>query len=225
MAIWHDAYLFDADACVEALASLVESLMEDAGAYVTVRNVALALFDRSPKVQRLVDRYGGWDRQSIATQIPAVAADEPEDVAFWLMFFVYDTLEERPEPLGLGLDFRALESVLARFGWNKIDTDLLILGRSFEHIFERVGAHYHPKLARRTVSLLQHLHPASQSGWAGWIDVKDVVLLQARLEESSMAIAEELRRSQEAARAYASALGLLSTALSRGFGVCSIVSG
>ena len=45
MAIYHDAYLFDAGACVEALASPFEALVKYAGAYVTVRNVALALLD------------------------------------------------------------------------------------------------------------------------------------------------------------------------------------
>jgi hypothetical protein len=225
MAIWHDAYLFDAGACVEALAPLVESLVKDADAYATVRHAALALFDRNPKVQRFVDRYGGWDRQSITTQIPAALADELEDVAFWLMFFVYETLAEHPEPLGLGLDFRALEVVLARSGWNKIEIDLLIRGRSFEHIFELVGARYHPKPAHRTASFLKHLHPASQSGWAGWVGVKDVVLLKSHLEGSSIDVEEEMHKSPEGVRAYESALYLLSTALSRGFGVCSIISG
>jgi hypothetical protein len=225
MAIYHDAYLFDAGACVEALASPVEALVKDAGAYVTVRNVALALFDRNPKVQRFLDRYGGWDRQSIATQIPDVSAGEPEDVAFWLMFFVYESLQELQDPLGLGLDFRALEAVLTRTGWSKTETELLIRGRSFEHIFELAGARYHPNLVRRTASFLKYLHPVSQSGWAGWIDAQDVVLLKSRLEESAAGIEAEIRRSQEASRAYESALYLLSTALARGLGVCSIISG
>lgn len=224
MAIWHDVYLFDATACIDALGPRVQSLVTDPHAYTEVRQAALALLHESVKVRHMVERYGGWDLQSIVTDFPAESAGSPGDVAFWLMVFVYQALESHPDGLGLGLSFRPLENALARSGWAKAETDLLIFGRSFEFLFGFAASNYRDVGARDNASFLKQLRPASQSGWAGWIGTQDLLSLKTRLEETSTRIERPIE-SVDVSQAFESAFRFVSAGLAERLSVCVIISG
>lgn len=162
MAVAHDAYPFNS----EAFAAEVGPLL-DAGA--GLRDAALAAYHDSASVRALAERYGGWDRDALATELD-------DDPAFWLVLLLYRHLDAGAQQ-GLGVAWRELEAGHAALGLTAADAELLVRGRSL--------AELDPRLAG--------VQPASTAGHAGWITAGDAQRCAQMLADEGAAGPDELR--------------------------------
>lgn len=156
MALNHDAYAFDVDAFIAE----VEPLLGGARAN-NLRGAALAAFDANPTVRRLADRYGGWDHD-------ALAAEDADDVPFWLVLLLYAHLEGDGSA-GLGGDWRELSQHHEALNLSEDDARLLTRGRNLGEL--GVGG-----------SALAGLGPPSTGASAGWIGADDALGILNALE-------------------------------------------
>src|SRR5258708_38258534 len=90
-----DLYLFDPNNFAQAITPYIPHYEVDRDAYVKLYSKALELIDQNSGVLYFLDQYGGWDRQSLQSE-EFTEVISSENIAFWLMIFLYDNLSNNP---------------------------------------------------------------------------------------------------------------------------------
>ncbi len=228
MSLYHDSYLFQPDGYAADVMAYVEALLQSDDAYSTLRSAALSVCDDNARVRQLLSEYGGWDRESIVTQIPDQQPQTPEDIAFWFVVLLYAHLQSDVHQLGLGNGWRNLDVFLKSLGWSDETSALLIYGHRVGDLItarlQQSGVSYEAVSER--LQYLDYIQPFSTGARAGWIDVREVRLLLSKLREDEAKLAQ--RQSPDDTlfkQAYQSAITMLEAAQAAGDGLCLIISG
>jgi hypothetical protein len=231
MGITHDAYLFEPNRFVNEALPYVEALEASTEGYALIRTAAIELYDNNAEVRSLAERYGGWDRNAIVTQMPSGHPSAPEDIAFWLVILLYGHCRTKePCPLGLGSQWSSFDGVLAALGWSDTDRDLLLRGNRFTHL---VGKTLNEKTGRpyeaHATAYWDHVDPFSQGGRAGWISFQEAQKLLRRAADDKhrlRGIAHTLEADyEELKKVHRSALEMLTASEQGRCGLCVILSG
>jgi hypothetical protein len=177
VAIYHDSYLFKSEELEKEISPYIEPLKNSRLGYSSLRAYSLEVFQSHAHVQKMSSEYGGWDMAGLLT-LPAEQPNTPQDIAFWMIIFVYDAFyRTQVHELGLGTEQKLLQEFLQAQGWNYQDTMLLLHGKSFaEFAVER----FH-----KNDEFWSYLHPNSTSSWAGWIPRHEIKRLSEMLPRSS----------------------------------------
>jgi hypothetical protein len=224
MVAFHDAYLISLEALTSRLAPYLEKLQADEG-YDQLRSDAIQLYESNSYIRDLLSDYGGWDKNSIFTQIPEKSPYDQEDVAFWLVILLYSELKTGLHQLGLGSAFQLIQQTLSQLGWVSGEIELLVKGRSFKD-FAQVWLHREAKFS----DYLNYIRPSSTSAWAGWIDHTEIDYLLDKLDEDEhklLLLTESATETDSITigRAYQSAIDMLISAKQNKADLCLIISG
>jgi hypothetical protein len=233
MSIFHDAYLFKPEEFVAAVRPYVDRLQASREGYSFLRSAAISIYDNNPWVRKLAGEYGGWDRNAIVTEIPADQPESPEDIAFWVVIFLYHHLFEAGMPLGLGNNWHIIEKIVSMLGWNDCEKNLLIKGHNFKELAQEqlCGGDKSFDSSDESLSYWSSIHPFSTGGHAGWIDLNDVQRLTNELSKGqsqlpSLKMHENNKPDIESMQeVYQLATKMLATAQKEGCGLCLIMSG
>jgi hypothetical protein len=226
VAIVHDAWLFQPTAFADAVFPYARSVVDDpVDGYRELRAAALAGLDRCHAAWSLLDRYGGWDRASLLSELPESYPGGPEPVALGFTLLLYTHLADNNGSrgsLGVHTSWRPALDTLERFNWGVTDRELLIKGHRFAAFVDRYLVrdgltHEQAAEARR---IWQHVRPASTAGWAGWLDRADVSALLRTLKAT-----KETGTPGDGFGALVRAETMLQTASANDQGLCLILSG
>lgn len=186
MALIHDAYLFSPRLFLKAMVPFATAIGQDAGrGYRLLRENAIRSFDHNSKVRLLADRYGSWDRPSIAQHFPEQIAEDASDITFWLILSLYEHLglPSDDEAVSLGHYWRECCEVLQILGWDEAEARLLIHGHRFETLAQACMDNTDALLALDEVSdIWTKFRPMSTSSSTGWLDQGDVEMLSQKLD-------------------------------------------
>lgn len=224
MTAFHDAYLLNLEMFASKIAPYLGELRMDRG-YEQLRLDAIRLYENNSHIRHLLSDYGGWDRNSILTQIPDSSPYDQEDVAFWLIILLYSELRTGQHQMGFGSDRKLAQDTLTRLGWLDNEVELLIKGRSFKD-FAQVWFPGEVGIA----GYWDHARPSSTAAWAGWLDRTEVERLLTKLNEDEQKLLKltgEIAEADPKAvdRVYGSAKDMLFSATRSNCGLCLIISG
>lgn len=233
MALIHDAYLFEQGQFAATALAHLTPVPPDGEAYTRLRSEALELFDRNQQVRDLADRYGGWTRDAIVADIPADRPQAPEDTAFWLVLMLYSQLGDAGgKTLGLGDEWRLMDSLVEQLSWNRIERRLLIYGRPFRELVEiHVQSAGMAPLPAAALEVLDNIRPFSTGGSAGWVGSAEsqtihAMLLRDQPQLTSLRVAEALGQDdRHVQQVYQSAIDMFAVTEDGRRGLCLIISG
>lgn len=228
MAIAYDAYAFRPNAFAATIVPYLDGLETDLSRYALCSD-AIKLFDEEEHVKVLLDYYGGWDRQSIAEQVKE--GNSPENIAFWLLFFLYREFSLY-DP---GLTWQWKDNYLPRMSyiakflnWNDNDRELLDSGAKFES-FVKKWLLKEGQSMEDIPQYWKHFHPFSTASYLGWLDSPDIDRLLQKLIEAEDAIStlqtEDFENPLRIQKIYISAKEMLWSAKSKEMCLCLIHSG
>ncbi len=224
MAIIHDAYLIDLESFANKLTPYLEILGEGNG-YEQLRLEAIRLYESKSEIREILGDYGGWDRNSILTQIPETPPQHPEDVAFWLVILLYNEFKSGLHQLGLGSALNLVQYSLTLLGWSENEVEQLVRGNSLK-VFAQKRLHIETVIADHW----DLVRPSSTSAWAGWLDRPEIECLLHRLIEDEQKLASMSPKNAETngitlQDAYQSAISMLASAKRNNTELCIIISG
>jgi hypothetical protein len=230
MAISHDSYLFNAMEFAATVRPFVETLDKGSDAYGALRLQALALYDANPQVRRYWDYYGGWDRAAIEADVSANYTDDPQDIAFWLLFFLYAQLETPGTKMAWTNSSLSSTSYIAQIlNWSIEDQNLLMHGRSFTEFALKWLYEDKQTDPKAMADYWNLFRPFSTSAHMGWLDYSDVGRLSAKLAREEARIPtvqlESVKDRAFIQTSYYSTRTILSAAQQSNSCLCLIQSG
>lgn len=235
MALVQDCFLFNPDELAATWVPHMENIQKNLLVYAALRSSAISLYDSDPQVRELAANYGGWDRASILSDLPAQQPSCPEDIAFWFVILLYKHLwQPEGRRLGLGSYWRVMDAITTALGWNTVDRELLIGGHSFKELVQTwLYQGSIPSGSSAThVKCLDHLHPSSTGGSMGWMDHHEAETLLVKLNRDRSGITPvylpptDIQANTElVASVYQSATDMLTAAMEEHRSLCLITSG
>ncbi len=232
MAIIHDAYMFQPEDFVDEVAPFIENIQRTLEGYSLLRSHAIYLYDSSPQVRILSEEYGGWERNSIMTQIPNDRPRGPEDVVFWFVLLLYHHLSRpKPHQLGLGANLDLMYKVAEALDWNKEQRNDLLKGRSFEYLIQTHRRIKSSDKIKGELANWNNFRLPSTGGHVGWLDNDDVQrllekLMKAKSRLSSLQIPGNVSSNSESmTQVFQATTEMLLTAQKEYCGLCLICSG
>jgi len=191
MAIFHDAWLFDPRAFGISLLGRAHAVADDSAVgYGAVRAFAIDSLDNSNNGWFFVERYGGWDRASVLSELPDQAMGDSVHIAHCFTLLLYSHLANENSPrvsVGLNSEWRITKELLINIGWDASVAEMSIKGREFGDFAENYlmsGLTSNQLAATRRI--WSSIRPASTASWVGWLDRKDASLLMGRLVDADI---------------------------------------
>jgi len=226
MAITYDAYAFKPTAYTAMIAPYLGGLGRDQKSYTALRSAALNLFERNNHVKALLAEYGGWNRKSILAQIPLEYTGAPEDIAFWLLIFLYAQFRTNdPTMTWQSTSLSTMRYIAGFLNWSDEDQNLLACGKSFRSFAEK----WLLSDSNETSSVMaywEYLCPFSTSSHLGWLDHGDMERLLQQLSGAQQEISKlRIANLPSTSKFYNSTRDMFLTTLSKGACLCIIRSG
>jgi hypothetical protein len=185
MSIARAAYLFYPNQFVDQVKPFLNKLVRIKEGYQFLRSESLKQLEQNRNVDFLVKEYGGWDFESLKTQIPDGYPKDIEDIVFWFSLLLYSNAKEiNSSNLGLDSSFLLLETILNELGWKGKELELLVNGRTFSELLPKpssIGLHF--RVGDVDIEQLwDYFNPNSTCGKFGWISFGDIKSLLSKLK-------------------------------------------
>lgn len=230
MGIFHDAYLFQPENFAKAVMPYVDALKKSEKGYSLIRNAAISLYDSNSQVRLLTEQYGGWDKNVIVSQVSLYYSQDPKDIAFWFVFFLYSHCLGKPHALGLGNNWRFFAHTLRTLGWNEVDIRILTEGNKFVDLAPQpLSQNGENSNGVMGMEYWKHINPFSQNGQAGWISFQEVQKLFEKVKDDKERLNDIVKITQGdhqlLQRAFHAAFEMLMAAEKSYCGLCIIISG
>ena len=179
MTIAYDYYPFIPRDFAATIALYLDDLRSGRDGYFRLRSAALALFDTNDNVKQFASDYGGWDRNTITTELTE------NDPTFWLLLFLYEHFSQFKGNLTWqSASFPTVSYIAHIAGWSQEERDVLTQGkRSFKDFAQQWLSKEEIDYLNHIPDFWDHFHPACMYGHVGWLDVSDIQNLLEKLSE------------------------------------------